>query len=105
MKLLKSGDLGRRNADFEVLTSGPNIQIASMVLQLGQTSGEYGNEHPQSDQVLYVVEGAGEATVSDEVVELLEGDVLLIAAGEPHQVRGTGNAAFRTLNFYGPPAY
>lgn len=31
--------------------------------------------------------------------------LMLIEAGERHEIRNTGGAPLRTLNFYAPPAY
>ena len=105
MKLLRDTDLTRRNSLFEIVGQTPRCQLATMVLQPGQSSGEYGNEHAGSDQVMVVVEGHAAATVSGQEVELREDDVLLIEAGEPHQVRCVGENVLRTLNFYSPPGY
>ena len=105
MKVLTDVALSKRNEQFAVLTQSARCQLASMVLQPGETSGEYGNEHAGSDQVMYVVEGQASVTVNGEEVTLREDDVILIEAGELHQVRCAGENALRTLNFYTPPAY
>lgn len=76
-----------------------------MVLRPGQASGEYGSEHPQSDQWLAVLAGRGTAKVSEKDFEVGAGDVLLIEAGEAHQITNTGDVDLHTLNFYSPPAY
>lgn len=105
MRLLRSTEVSRRNSEFETLTQGVSLQVANMVLPPGGESGEYGTEHPVSDQVLIVTQGRGEATVEGELVSLGEGDTLLIRAGERHQVRNAGDTDFRSLNIYAPPAY
>lgn len=105
MKLLRATEISRRNDEFEVLTQGKNLQLANMVLAPGATSGEYGNEHPDSDQLVIVTQGQGEARVEEEIVALSVGDVLLIVAGEKHQVRNTSESPFVSLNIYAPPAY
>jgi len=97
--------MSRRNGEFEVLTQTARCQLASMVLQPGESSGEYGNEHPQSDQIMVVVEGKAIALVEGEETRLTEDDVIVIEAGEKHQIRCDGDIALRTLNFYSPPAY
>jgi quercetin dioxygenase-like cupin family protein len=80
-------------------------QVATMKLLPDQVSGEYGNEHPEADQIVVVLEGGGHAIVSDDTVELEEGDLLLIRAGEKHQLRADGAGSLVTLNFYSPPVY
>ena len=38
-------------------------------------------------------------------MELSPGDLLLIEAGEPHEIRAGGEHRLVTLNVYAPPAY
>ena len=70
-----------------------------------KTGGLHASDHPQSDQVVYVVSGNGEATVRDQTAPLAPGDVLIIEAGDPHELRCTGDEPLRTLNVYAPAAY
>ncbi|MBV9276888.1 MAG: cupin domain-containing protein [Candidatus Eremiobacteraeota bacterium] len=76
-----------------------------MTLQPGQESGEKGNEHAQSDQVLYVIAGDIEAEIEDEKTTLHAGDVVIVPAGAPHRFRNGGKSPAQTLNVYAPPAY
>lgn len=52
-----------------------------------------------------MVSGAGEAVVEGKTVELISHTLLVIEAGETHEVRCTGEAPLRTLNVYIPPEY
>ena len=76
-----------------------------MVLQPGQSTGEPQNEHPRSEQWLFVVSGAGKALVNHRRVAIRECSLLLIEKGEIHQIVNTARQALVTLNFYAPPAY
>jgi mannose-6-phosphate isomerase-like protein (cupin superfamily) len=76
-----------------------------MVLGPGESSGPYGTDHATSEQVLYVVDGLGRATVAGRRRELKAGDCLVIQAGERHQISNVGRRPLRTLNVYAPPAY
>lgn len=105
MIILRRTDMINRNDEFLIMGGTKQSQMAIMVLQPGEDSGEYGNEHPESDQIMVVLEGQAEATVNDEELTLDMNDVLLIAAGEPHQIRCRGKSPLRTINFYSPPAY
>lgn len=105
MKVIPSDDLKRCSKEFEVLATSAQSQIASMILQPGAVSGEYGNEHPKSDQTLYVLSGTAQAKVSNQTVELKTGDTILIEAGEDHQIINSGSEVLRTLNLYAPSAY
>ncbi len=90
---------------FRVLGNSGRSEAATMVLEAGETTGGPDNRHAGSDQWLYVVEGDGEATVGESTIGLAPGTLLLIEAGEPHQVTASPTRALRTLNLYAPPAY
>jgi mannose-6-phosphate isomerase-like protein (cupin superfamily) len=55
--------------------------------------------------VVYVAEGEGVAIVAGHRRRLAGGDVLVIRAGERHQITNTGRRLLRTLSVYAPPAY
>jgi mannose-6-phosphate isomerase-like protein (cupin superfamily) len=76
-----------------------------MVLAPGDSEGGSDNRHRGADQWLYVLSGRGEALVSGKRHALSAGDLLLIEKKQRHQIRNTGRALLRTLNFYVPPAY
>jgi quercetin dioxygenase-like cupin family protein len=61
--------------------------------------------HAASDQWLYVVSGPGEATVDGQTVELEAGDLLLIAAGEAHEIRALAQGDLVSLAVCAPPQY
>ena len=63
-----------------------------MVLRPGQSTGEPENEHPRSEQWLFVVSGSGKGGVDQRSVALKENSLLLIEKGEVHQITNTGNA-------------
>jgi mannose-6-phosphate isomerase-like protein (cupin superfamily) len=95
---------------FQVLHSTRSAQVAISTLRKGQaTSDEPTNEHPSSEQWLYVVSGRGEVVVEKggrkRKVKLSPGAMVLIEKGETHQIRQTGVESLVTLNFYAPPAY
>jgi mannose-6-phosphate isomerase-like protein (cupin superfamily) len=90
---------------FHVLASSSRSQAATMVLDAGQSTGGPDNRHASSDQWLYVLSGAGSATVDDHEVSLEAGTLLLIEAGQTHEIRNETDEPLRTLNVYAPPAY
>lgn len=98
--------LADRRDDFAVVAGTGRSQAAIMVLAPGATTGApRDSEHPQADQWVYVIAGEGEAVGPRERHELKPGSLLLIAAGEGHEIRSTGREPLRTLNVYAPPAY
>ena len=76
-----------------------------MVLGPGDAEGGAGNRHRGADQWLFVVSGRGAAIVSGKRHALRPGSLLLIEKTEKHEIRNTGRALLRTLNFYSPSAY
>src|SRR2546421_2009366 len=95
----------KARASFKVLATTSSSQAAVMVLRPGQSTGDLQNEHPKSEQWLFVVSGGGKATVGKRRLTLRENSLLLIERGEPHQVVNTGKRPLTTINFYAPPAY
>ena len=91
---------------FKVLASTRDAQAAIMTLRSGQSSSERGeNEHPESEQWLYVISGQGRATVAGRSVKLKAGSLLVIQKNEAHRITQTGWRELTTLNVYVPPAY
>ncbi|NUS38605.1 MAG: cupin domain-containing protein [Lysobacter sp.] len=90
---------------FRVVFSVREAQAAVMTIPPGDGEGGPGNRHRGADQWLYVVEGEGLAILDGREQPLHPGDLLVIEHGERHEVRATGDAPLRTLNFYYPPAF
>jgi mannose-6-phosphate isomerase-like protein (cupin superfamily) len=98
--------IGTRGATefFHVTAETPRSQAATMVLQPGQSSGDPNSTHP-GDQWLYVVAGSGRATVAGREMKLEPGSLLLVEAGERHQIVNLADVPLETINIYSPPAY
>jgi mannose-6-phosphate isomerase-like protein (cupin superfamily) len=76
-----------------------------MILKPGQATGGDDNTHPDSDQWLLVLSGSGRARVNGRPVHLAPGSLLLIEAGEAHEVANDGQEPLVTVNIYASPAY
>jgi oxalate decarboxylase/phosphoglucose isomerase-like protein (cupin superfamily) len=82
-----------------------------MTLRPGAASDSHpSNEHPKSEQWLFVVSGTGEAIVHDRPgrahrTKLHPNSLLVIKRGERHQIKNTGCRQLATINVYVPPAY
>lgn len=94
---------------FRVAFEVRRAQCAEMVLAPGDREGGEDNRHRGADQWLYVVDGEGIAIVETggrrRRLRLSAGRLLVIEKGERHEIRNTGKALLRTLNFYTPPAF
>lgn len=94
-----------RTEGFRVLEGTGRSQVATMVLPIGEQTGGPENRHPESDQWLYVVAGTGAAIIERETCVLRPGVLVLIEAGEAHEIVQRGDEPLFTLNIYAPPAY
>lgn len=95
----------RSGGGFELLAKTGRGQAATMVLGSGRSTGGPDNRHEGSDQWLYVISGEGTAVVEGEERRLGEGSLLLIEAGEAHEISNTGENPLETFSIYSPPAY
>ncbi len=95
----------RSRSGFELLARTERGQAATMVLGPGSSTGGPNNRHEGSDQWLYVISGEGSAVVEGEECGLREGSLLLIEAGEAHEISNGGESPLETFSIYSPPAY
>ena len=91
--------------DFHILAGTTRSQAATMILAPGESTGGPDNRHDRSDQWLYVISGQGEAIVNGQTVALSPESLLLIEAGEGHEIRNPGDQPLNMLTFYCPPVY
>lgn len=90
---------------FDALVENNSAQAAVMTLAPGDATGGPNNAHENSDQWLYVRFGEGRATVDGESIDLAADDLLVIEAGETHEIEATDAGPLETLNLYVPPEY
>jgi len=90
---------------FRIALANARAQAAEMVIPPGASEGGSGNRHRGADQWLFVVSGAGAATIEGKTTRLRAGTIVLIERGAEHEVKNTGRTLLRTLNVYVPPAY
>lgn len=95
----------RLGKGFRVAFGNRRAQAAEMSIPPGDAEGGPGNRHRGADQWLFVVSGTGAAIQGRKRLGLRAGTLLFIRRGERHEIRNTGRALLRTVNFYVPPAY
>jgi mannose-6-phosphate isomerase-like protein (cupin superfamily) len=94
----------RTNQAFrrEVLT-GDHAQVVVMTIP---PAGEIGEEvHPQTDQVLFFLDGHGEARLDGETSRVDSNDLVLVRAGTRHNFVNTGSEPLRLVTIYAPPEH
>jgi mannose-6-phosphate isomerase-like protein (cupin superfamily) len=102
---MKHVETSNTKAFFRVVAETSRSQAATMVLKPRQSTGGEDNVHTGEDQWLYVVSGTGRAVVEGREVKLAGGSLLLVEAGETHEIINTGRKPLVTINVYAPPAY
>jgi mannose-6-phosphate isomerase-like protein (cupin superfamily) len=90
---------------FDVLETAQHCQTAVMTLGPGEESGPKQNEHPLSEQVLYLVEGELEAEIGDRRLTMRAGDSVIVGTQTPHRFSNRSDRPAITFNVYAPPAY
>jgi len=90
---------------FAVLQTAELAQTAVMTIGPGEESGPKENEHPGSEQVVYVVEGELEAEIGERRVTLRAGDSTIVRRDVPHRLSNRTEHPALTFNVYTPPAY
>lgn len=92
-------------SEFRVVAGSQRSQAAEMTLPPGGSTGGPDNRHPESDQWVFIVSGSGTAIVEDAEHDLSPGTLLLIEAGEAHELKSGPDEPLATLNVYAPPEY
>src|SRR5262245_19627166 len=100
---MKMWSINDEDKDWDVLGETKRNQGALMTIRNGDSEGGPHNKHDKADQWLYVLSGSGTAVVAGKKVNLRKGALLLIEAGETHQITAGPRSVLKTLNFYGPP--
>jgi mannose-6-phosphate isomerase-like protein (cupin superfamily) len=94
----------RDNDDFRrVLITGDNMQIVVMTIPPG---GEIGAEtHPDTDQVLFFVDGEAESVLDGERTPVGAGHLVFVRAGTKHNFLNIGQTPLRVATAYAPPEH
>jgi mannose-6-phosphate isomerase-like protein (cupin superfamily) len=96
-------EITKENDDFRrVLFTGGYAQLVVMTINAGDDIGE---EVHAVDQVLYAVEGEGEATLEGKATKFEKGDVVAVPAGIRHNIRNTHREPLKLFTIYAPPQH
>ena len=96
--------LTKENTNYrKVLHTGTQSQIVAMSIPVG---GDIGQEvHPATDQMIFIVEGDGEAILNNETKHIEEHDVVFVPAGTTHNFKNTGDKELKLFTVYAPPEH
>lgn len=96
--------LTKENTNFrKVLHTGQYNQLVAMSIPVG---GDIGEEvHPSTDQVLFFVEGEGEAILNGETRHVKKHDVVFVPAGVTHNFKNVGDEDLKLFTVYAPPEH
>ena len=96
--------LALENTNFrKVIYTGQNCQLVLMSIPIG---GEIGEEtHSTIDQILFLVEGKGEAIIEGQLFPFIENEVVFVPAGTKHNFKNTSDKDLKLYTIYSPPAH
>jgi mannose-6-phosphate isomerase-like protein (cupin superfamily) len=96
--------LTKENDNFrKVIYTGEWSQLVLMSIPPG---GEIGREtHRSTDQLLFLVEGEGEAILDEQTTKFKEHGVVFVPAGTRHNFKNTGDEDLKLYTVYAPPAH
>jgi mannose-6-phosphate isomerase-like protein (cupin superfamily) len=89
--LVTPGTLGAKKLSIAIM----NCPGGSVVRPL--------HAHRDTEEVILILEGAGEAWVDGERAFFKKGDAVLFPANSRHQVRNTGDGPLITASIFSPP--
>ncbi len=91
----------RENPDFfRELVTNEYTQVALMTIEPGSDIGE---EVHEVDQVLVIIEGAGEAVLNRQHSLIQANSLVVVPAGTRHNVINTGSTRLKIYTLFAPP--
>ncbi len=97
-------ELAKQNTDFRrVVYTGTHSQLVLMSIP---PAGEIGEEtHEHIDQILFLVEGEGEAIIEGQPAPFVKDEVVCVPAGTKHNFKNTGSEDLKLYTVYAPPEH
>ena len=96
--------LAKTNSFFrQVLYTGAYSQLVLMSIAPGEDIGD--EVHANTDQILVVVDGDGEAIVDGRNEPAREHNVIFVTAGTRHNIRNIGTKELKLFTIYAPPEH
>jgi mannose-6-phosphate isomerase-like protein (cupin superfamily) len=93
----------RQNDYFrQTVVTGEHAQVVVMTIQPGE---EIGEETHGGDQILFFVDGSGEAVLDGQSSPVSPNDMVFVPAGTLHNFVNTGSEPLRLVTTYAPPEH
>ena len=97
-------ELTKENDNFRhVIFTGNHSQIVLMSLLPGEDIGE--ETHEKSDQILFIVDGVGEAVLNGEKSTIQKKSVVYVPSGTKHNIINQGNESMKLYTVYAPATH
>jgi quercetin dioxygenase-like cupin family protein len=61
------------------------------------------HSHPNGEEVIYIIRGAGRVLVAGEVTAVREGMAILFPQGAVHMLHNSGDEEMKVICFFAPP--
>jgi quercetin dioxygenase-like cupin family protein len=61
------------------------------------------HSHPNGEEVIYIIQGAGRVLVEGEVARVQSGTTVLFPRGAVHMLHNTGGEEMKVMCFFAPP--
>ena len=97
-------ELTKENTNFRhVIYTGKKSQLVLMSLLPHEDIGE--EIHETSDQILFILEGQGEAVLDGVKTPLAKHSVVFVSAGTKHNVINTADESMKLYTVYAPSTH
>jgi mannose-6-phosphate isomerase-like protein (cupin superfamily) len=60
------------------------------------------HSHPNSEELIYIIDGSGKVMIEGEVGEVRAGSAILFEQGKIHMLKNTGNIEMKVICFFAP---
>jgi quercetin dioxygenase-like cupin family protein len=91
--------LRRSRVGFPHSSATGNASTATVYFEL-EPGAHVGLHRDSAEELLFILEGEGEATVGDESCLANAGAILTVPAMEPHNIVNVGSGTLRVLGFF-----
>ncbi len=61
------------------------------------------HSHPNSEELIYIINGSGKVMIEGEVADVRAGSAILFEQGKIHMLKNTGSIEMKVICFFDPP--